>query len=121
MKVEMANPESMRLMMSSPQDGGPALGQAHLRPEMLPKGKDGENLFLLSLPNGLGGKWTEGTARHALLRQLIYKYLINDAAIKRQATTDPMTQKLLEALRKVVQSNQSSKDWASSKEGLPGF
>ena len=36
LKVEVAHPETMRLIMTAPQDGGPALGQASLRPHKLP-------------------------------------------------------------------------------------
>ena len=34
LKVEVADPEMMRLLMTSPQEGGPALGQVHLRPRL---------------------------------------------------------------------------------------
>jgi len=121
MKVEMAHPETMKLMMTSPQDGGPALGQAWLRPEKLPRSPDGHNLFLLALPNGLGGEWAEGSARHAHLRQMIFKYLITEGTTKRQSTSDPVTRRLFANLRPVVLSGESSSVWTKSQDGLAGF
>ena len=44
MKVEIADHETMRLLMTGPQDGGPALGQAWLRKHKLPKTADGKEV-----------------------------------------------------------------------------
>ena len=65
---------------------GPALGQAWLRPHKLPvSSAGGDPTFLLALANGLAGRESE---RHAAIRRLIWKYLINEAALKRQSRAD---------------------------------
>jgi hypothetical protein len=95
MKVEVADPELVRLIMSSPQDGGPALGQAWLRPHKLPHSARGEPLFLLDLANGLDEAKPVESKRHADVRALIAKYLINKRALARQQRGDRVVERLL--------------------------
>jgi hypothetical protein len=123
MKLEIADPETIKLLMTSPQEGGPALGQAWLRPHKLPFSSAGEPTFLLGLPNGLHGDRADDSARHAGIRRLIWKYLITEEAVKRQSRSDPVIQKLLLQLRDAVHGKPMS-EWGSTNEdgkGLPSF
>ena len=123
MKLEVANPETAKLIMTNPQDGNASLGQAWLRPHMLPQRANGDPLFLLQLPNGLGGDKAAGSAMHEAIRKLIFKYFINEAAVKRQSRSDPVTRRLYANLRRVVRSRGPTEEpkWTSSRDGLPGF
>jgi len=134
MKVEVADEELAKLIMMSPQDGGPGLGQAWLREHKLPHMRaDGSRLFLIDLANdqegadamaGHTGKLNSPaheSFRHAQLRSIIFKYLINEASYARQDRADPVIVRLYANLRAAVQSTRKSSDWGKSKDGLPGF
>ncbi|CAE8619576.1 unnamed protein product, partial [Polarella glacialis] len=99
MKVEIADPAVMQEMMTSPQDGGPSLGQAWLAPHMLPTRIGGESLFLPNLASGLGDAASE---QRSTIRALLWKYLLNDEAVARQSRDDPVISRLLLELRAAV-------------------
>ena len=137
LKVEVADEEMMKLIMTSPQDGGPALGQAWLREHKLPHcAADGSRLFPIGMANdhpreaddavGMhkGKLRTPGqeSARHAHLRGLIFTYLINDASRSRQRRSDTVTARLFADLHTVVHApGANPRKWSSSKAGLAGF
>lgn len=110
--------------MAACQEGGPFLGQAHLVQDKLPKTQDGRELFMIGLPNGLAGDRAAESLLHTQLRDLVFKYLINDDAYTRQSRDDPVTRDLLLNLRAAVhgKTNRGAmKEWSASKDGLPGF
>ena len=57
--------EAARLIMTSPQEGNPSLGQAWLRGHKLPHAADGLTSFPIALPNGVAGPRGE---RHTAVR-----------------------------------------------------
>jgi len=124
MKVEVGDPEQMRLIMTSPQEGGPALGQAWLRAHKLPHSEKGQPIFPISLPNGLGGDRQAASDMHTDIRKLIWKYLINEKAYKRQSRSDPVIARLLLNMRKAAHGKTDRSglgEWGGTKDGLAGF
>jgi len=117
MKVEIADPVVMQEMMTSPQCGGPSLGQAWLAHHKLPTSAAGDDLYIIGLPNGMGDSDSE---EHSILRALLFKYLLNEDSIARQSRSDPVISRLLAGLREEVRGREWEK-WGKAKSGLPGF
>jgi len=96
-KVLAAEPQVMDRALTGPQGRGPHLHGYYLRPQELPTAHDvasslpvGSSTFLLNLPNTGNPK-----EAHAMIRSLLFKYLLDEKAITRGSASDDYMAQLL--------------------------
>lgn len=129
-KVLTAEPQVMERYLTGPMQRGNHLHSYYLLDAVLPKasgcpakahakqGKcpfhSGSDAFLLSLDN-LG----EPDEPHAVLRRIMFDYLLDPAAMARGSKSDPYAMSLLQAFRAEYEKQTAAGEFAWSDRQLP--